>query len=125
MEITVKHVPVYDHYVEIDIDDADRSDLNIEISGNYVNYNGTVNTEVDITIDEVVVDLTEYNWTNSELQDLCEMNDYQPDEAYLTKKFSYELVDELISRDMSRKDTLRIIERLAAAKATTVEVNDE
>jgi len=121
--ITVKNVPVYDQFVEVNMEDAERSDLVVEINGDYVHYSGSVSTEVNLTIDEVEVDLTQYNWSDSELQDLCNHFHYEP-EADLSNKFSSELVDELIRRGMSRKDTLRIIERLAAASSTVV-INDE
>ncbi len=124
MQIVLRNYTVYDQYVEIDLDDADRSDARVEVSDNYASWSGTVNAEVQVEIDELVVEAIDYPWDDRELQELCDHFGYAPT-SDLSGKFSYELVDELISRDMSRKDTLRIIERLAAAKATTVEVNDE
>ncbi len=125
MQIVLRNYTVYDQYVEIDLDDADRSDARVEVSDNYASWSGTVNAEVQLEIDELVVEATDYPWSNKELQELCDYFGYEQT-TDLSGKFSYELVDELISRNMNRKDTLRIIERLAAAQASTdVEHNDE
>ena len=104
--------------LEIDLEYADTSGVEVIVNGGGASYGGTIMHETDL---EIELPIEELCLSVEQIENLAAAEGFvlqRSGEVELSEVYASKLVDELIDRNLCQEDTLRIIRRLAEAGYT-------